>query len=173
MSKQATNLNKASVRGFTLIEVAIVIAIIGILTAIAIPSYENYMRKVTLKKMTAKMQEVALALEKNYAICNRYNINCTTRAGFLPNDWNIPLNADGSGGYPGDGRAWGYGMQVNLARHQFIIIATPNARQGRHPCQIISLDSDGFQYAAVTSPGNALPPNYAAPNLNDSYHCWN
>jgi prepilin-type N-terminal cleavage/methylation domain-containing protein len=53
--------------GFTLIEIMIVVAIIGILAAIAYPQYREYVLRGQLQELTARMSEFKLRLEQSYA----------------------------------------------------------------------------------------------------------
>jgi type IV pilus assembly protein PilE len=53
-------------RGFTLIEVVVVVAVIGILTAIAIPSYSNYTTRARRAVAAGCLVESAQALERYY-----------------------------------------------------------------------------------------------------------
>lgn len=58
--------------GFTLIEVLIVVTLIAILTAIALPSYQDYVRRSKITEATSNLSDVRLRLEKFYADNRRY-----------------------------------------------------------------------------------------------------
>lgn len=53
-------------KGFTLIELMIVVAIIGILAAVAIPAYGNYTRKAKVTEVTNAMGAVSNAIIEYY-----------------------------------------------------------------------------------------------------------
>lgn len=60
-------------KGFTLIELLIVIAIIGILTAIALPAYQNYTKRAAYTEIITAMSPIKLAVE----ICYNQEQNLT------------------------------------------------------------------------------------------------
>ncbi len=60
-------------RGFTLIELMIVVAIVAILAAVAYPSYLNYVQKTRRATATGCLTELAQWMERNYTTCLRYD----------------------------------------------------------------------------------------------------
>ena len=61
-----------TVRGFTLIEVMIVVVIVGILASIAYPAYQRYIRESRRADAQAYMMELALRQERYRASNNLY-----------------------------------------------------------------------------------------------------
>ncbi len=66
-------MNKRNQKGFTLIELLIVVAIIGILAAIAIPNLLTAMQRAKQKRTMADIRTIATAWEARATDVNKYN----------------------------------------------------------------------------------------------------
>ena len=102
------------VRGITLLELMIVVVIVGILAAIAYPSYQEYVLRSHRADAQADLLELAQWLERRYTVNNQYSgtlpFNQTPRSGAarynltvtFPNNQSFTLTATPAGAQAGD-----------------------------------------------------------------------
>jgi type IV pilus assembly protein PilE len=74
-------------KGFTLIEVMITVAIIGILAAVALPSYNDYIRRGSLTEAFNYLSDYRVKLEQYYQDYRNYG---TVNGGACANGANAP-----------------------------------------------------------------------------------
>jgi len=71
------NIQKKAQQGFTLIELMIVIAIIGILAAIALPAYQDYTVRAKMSEPVAGLAEAKTTYTEYYSANNKLPLNQT------------------------------------------------------------------------------------------------
>ena len=127
--------------GFTLVELMVTVAIIGILTAIAYPSYTQYVLRANRAEARAILLESVQFLERNYTTNNRYG---QTNAGVTIN---LP--------YPTSPKAAGTAKYNITAAYgaapaqTFILSATPTGVMATDVCGTYTLNNLGIQGSNV------------------------
>ncbi|NBB93055.1 MAG: prepilin-type N-terminal cleavage/methylation domain-containing protein [Gammaproteobacteria bacterium] len=73
-----TDVNQSGASGFTLIELMVAVAILAIVMAIAIPSYQNYVTRTNRAEAKVLLSSVSQALERCYTRYTAYDADdCT------------------------------------------------------------------------------------------------
>ena len=140
--------------GFTLIELMIVIAVIGVLSAVAYPAYQTHVLRTHRAVAAACLQELALQMERRYTITMAYDQPAALPA--------AACTAAAAGRYQfGFGVAPGAaaGTQAGPAAASYLLQATPQGAQANDQgCGTLGLDHQGVR----TRSGNAV----------DVQSCW-
>jgi type IV pilus assembly protein PilE len=136
---------RTRINGFTLIEILIVLVIIGVLTAIAIPSYQQYMVRAARHQAEATMLNLSQMEERFFT--NNYTYYAMTTQ---------PPNADPNGWSNFSGDSMGarkYDIIINApipggAANTYIIQASPSNGFADSGCGTLSLDNMGVKGSA-------------------------
>ncbi len=124
--------------GFTLIELMITVAIIGILTSVGYPSYQNHIKKAKRSEAQAALVSMATAMEQ-WRVENNNNYSGVTAATVFAAQ--VPTDGTGTKTYDLDIPS------TTLTSTSYVLKATPAGTQADDDCGDLTLDSTGVKGA--------------------------
>ena len=145
-------MNRSKRRGFTLIEVMIVVAVVGILAAIALPSYRNYIIRAARVEAQTELLELASLQEKIFLNSNQYAISVTAPYNGT-SDGTANTGLGRTSGQTKDGR---YTLAITGGGQTFVLTATPTAGGTQVGDGTISVSESGRRTCSPScGPGGA------------------
>jgi type IV pilus assembly protein PilE len=135
-----------ALRGFTLIELVITVVIVGILAAVAYPSYKESVAKGRRSQATAELMAAHQWMDRFYTENFRYDQNSaaveTTNSALFPARFSTSPR-------PGEGTA-AYNLSLStLARESYVITATRTGTMSGDRCGNLTIDHLGTKGVAA------------------------
>jgi len=129
---------KYRINGFSLIELMVAVVIVGILAAVAMPSYQNYVIKGSRAAAQTELLELASLQEKIYLNSSSYTANVAT-----PYTGNSTGGLGKTGGKTSDGK---YDITfVGTPSQTFTIKATPAAGKSQVGNGCLTIQENGMR----------------------------
>jgi type IV pilus assembly protein PilE len=133
------------INGFTLIELIVAVAVVAILTAVALPSYQNYIRQAREPDAKQALLDLAAREERYYSLNNTYT-SSSANLGY-GGTGNVDVNL-------GTGAQADYVLTVSTSSATgYTLLATPLHDQLNDKCGSYQLDNFGNQLNIYPSTG--------------------
>lgn len=133
--------------GFTLIELMITVVIIGIIAAIAYPSYTRYMTQTRRSDAQIALMKIAAAQEKFYSDCGYYAASLAT-----PRDCLTSTTGKLGFGTTSENGDYALSVAVTASSSQYAATATAQARQANDTeCATLTYNYQGVKGGTSTT----------------------
>ena len=134
-------------RGFTLIELMIVVVIVAILAAVALPSYQGSVTKTWRNKATACLTEMAQGMERRFTAQLSYAGPAGTPGLLPPNTCTIE---------DGMAQRYAFDFTADPTANLFTLRATPQGDQAARDtlCGTLTIDQTGLRAESGTGDVN-------------------
>jgi len=135
-------MRKVRTGGFTLIELMIAVVIVAILSAVALPSYQEHVRRTKRVECEAAMLKAASMLERYYSVNHRYGDGASKDE--FPNAVASALKCPPDGGTA----TYDFGGS-SVGADAFTLKAEPANAQQNDKCGTLTLDDTGAKGQAA------------------------
>ncbi|MES2072680.1 MAG: type IV pilin protein [Pseudomonadota bacterium] len=136
--------------GFTLIELMTAIAVVGLLTAIALPNYTAYIARSNRNVAKGDLLELQQWMERNYTLTNSY---ATLPSGGALTSASLPFSAS-----PRSSTSTKYNLSFSAGptATDYTLQAVPTSSQNDPSCATLSITSAGVRGASGATGTTAI-----------------